>query len=101
MVKSKGQRMVILGGLIIFLLMGFYPPWREVLNYGQGQIITQGVSYSSIFNPTETGEAPTRMAFFFPTQWVNEWSGQRVPSIARCAGVAERSGAEVISAAAG
>lgn len=53
MLKSKGQRTVILGGLILFLLMGLYPPWREVLNYGQGQIISQSVSYASIFNPPE------------------------------------------------
>lgn len=74
MLKSKGQRMVISGGLIIFLLMGFYPPWREFLNYGQGQKITESVSYSFIVDPPQP-KNPRRL-YYIEIDWsrlIIEW----------------------------
>lgn len=57
MLKSKGQRAVIWIGLLIFLLLGIFPPWREVLNYGDGRVNSHGISFSFIADPPDSSES--------------------------------------------
>lgn len=47
--------------------MGLYPPWREVINSGQGLKITEGVSYSFINDPPQPKNS--RRLYYIEIDW--------------------------------